>query len=228
MKQYTPEEQIRRAYDIIQIKNVMARHVYLHGASRHDIEYALLWSHNQPCISWGNSMGYTMIGQDAIWKGYAEPHVGKQSEAGALFTHTLTTPLIEIAEDGQTAQAMWYTPGHVSGPMGGPHAEPGAPLQGTWMYERYAVDFIRENGAWKIWYLFVGTDFSFPAGGTYEEMGPPPGEKKMQFTKDGVVIPGFYSSKYNWSPFPHWPVPYETWTPEIGYGPEKLLKEAEA
>lgn len=222
-KQYTPEEQIRRAFDVLQIKNVMARHAYLHAASRHDIEYALLWSHNQKNISWGNVMGFTMIGQNAIWKGYAEPHVGKQSQKGVAFVHTLTTPLIEIAEDGQTAQAMWYTPGYGTGPEGGPNAVEGAPMQGEWMYERYAVDFIRENGAWKIWHFFVGTDFSFPAGGTYTEFPMMHGEK--QVTKDGIVMPGFYTSHYNWSPFPHWPKPYKTWTPEIGYGPEKYMEE---
>lgn len=226
-KQYTPEEQIRRAYDVIQIKNVMARHAYLHAASRHDIEYALIWSHNQENISWGNMTGFPMIGQNAIWKGYAEPHVGQQSAKGMAFMHTLTTPLIEIAEDGQTAQAMWYTPGFGTGPAGGPNAEPGAPMEGDWMYERYAVDFIRENGAWKIWHFFVGTDFSFPAGGVYEEHGMPPMQAEKKVTKEAVIIPNFYTSKYNWNPFPHWPKPYKTWTPEIGYGPEKYLMEVE-
>ena len=72
----------------------------------------------------------------------------------------------------------------------------------------------------------MGTDFSFSAGTKYEErqMGPAP-ERPKQY---GVMrIPGLYTSRYNWSQYPHWPVPYETWTPEISYGPEAFMKEGE-
>ena len=101
-----------------------------------------------------------------------------------------------------------------------------APLDGQWMYERYAIDFIKEDGEWKIWHFFVGTDFSFSAGTKYEErpMGPAP-ERPKEY---GVIrIPGLYTSRWNWSQYPHWPEPYETWTPEISYGPEPFMKEGE-
>lgn len=87
---------------------------------------------------------------------------------GETQVHTLTTPLIEIAGDGQTAQAMWYTPGYICG-HGGPMDPDDAPLDGQWMYERYAIDFIKEDGEWKIWHFFVGTDFSWQAGQPYSE-----------------------------------------------------------
>ena len=38
IREFTPEEKIQRAYDMIQIKNVMGRHAYLHACNRHDIE----------------------------------------------------------------------------------------------------------------------------------------------------------------------------------------------
>lgn len=31
IREYTPEEKIQRAYDMIQIKNVMARHAFYHA-----------------------------------------------------------------------------------------------------------------------------------------------------------------------------------------------------
>ena len=101
-----------------------------------------------------------------------------------------------------------------------------APLDGQWMYERYAIDFIKEDGEWKIWHFFVGTDFSWQAGQPYSEPehGPRP-ERPPQY---GVLrIPDLYTSKYGWSSYPHFPVPYETWTPEISYGPEPFMKEGE-
>ena len=221
IRQYTAEEKIQRAYDMIQIKNVMARHAFYHAASRHDIEMETLWAHNAPNVSWGNSGGF-QIGRDVVWSFYVKPHIGKASAPGEIFMHTLTTPLVEIAGDGQTAQAMWYTPGFTTGR--GFDAAPDAPIKGEWMYERYAIDFIKEDGEWKIWHFFVGTDFSFEAGTEYAEREMPPmGERKPEY---GVLrVPNLYTSKYGWDPYPHFPQPYETWTPEISYGPEPFMKE---
>ena len=220
-KTLTAEEKIQRAYDVLQIKNVMARHAYLHAASRHDIEMETLWSHKKENVSWGNMAGF-QIGRDVVWDYYVRPHVGVTPEPGCMFMHTLTTPIIEIAEDGETAQAMWYTPGYGTGGPGG--GEP----SGNWMYERYAIDFVKEDGEWKIWHFFVGTDFAYEAGTEYSENGPggpPPAEGPAP---RGVLrVPGIYTSKYGWSPYPHVPHPYETWTPEIGYGPEAFMKEGE-
>lgn len=224
IREFTPEEKIQRAYDMIQIKNVMARHAYYHAAARHDIEMETLWAHNAPNVSWGN-MGGFQIGRDVVWDYYVKPHIGKICKPGEAFMHTLTTPLIEIAGDGKTAQAMWYTPGYGTG-RGGPDAPEDAPLKGEWMYERYAIDFIKEDGEWKIWHFFVGTDFSFEAGTEYVERSMPPmGDKKPE---RGVLrIPNLYTSKYGWHSYPHFPEPYETWTPEISYGPEPFMKEGE-
>lgn len=222
---FTPEEKIQRAYDIIQIKNVMGRHAYLHAASRHDIEMETLWSHKAENVSWGNSGGF-QVGRDVVWGYYVKPHIGHDSAPGEMFIHTLTTPLVEIAEDGQTAQAMWYTPGFTTG-AGGPGAEPGGPIKGQWMYERYAIDFIKEDGEWKIWHFFVGTDFAFEAGTEYSEKGGPGGppegggERKPE---RGVIRKSMYTSKYGWSMYPAMPEKYETWTKEIGYGPEAFME----
>lgn len=48
IREFTPEEKIQRAYDMIQIKNVMARHAFYHAANRHDIEMETLWAHKAP------------------------------------------------------------------------------------------------------------------------------------------------------------------------------------
>ena len=220
MRQYTPEEMVQRAYDVIEIKNVMAAHVFYHAAGRHDLELETLWAHKAR-ISWGNMDGFR-YGRDVIFNMYGEPWIARESGRAELFVHTLTTPLIEIAEDGQTAQAMWYTPGVTSGMS----REPGIDEpEGSWMYERYAIDFILEDGEWKIWHFFVGTDFGFKAGTEYAEQDMPPMEQKP--STPGYLNMKAYTSKYGWCPFPQWPKPYKTWTPEIGYGPEKFLKEGE-
>ena len=127
IREFTPEEKIQRAYDMIQIKNVMGRHAYLHACNRHDIEMEICWAHNAPNISWGNAGGF-QIGRDVVWSFYVKPHIGHGPKPGEGQMHTLTTPLIEIAGDGQTAQAMWYTPGYICG-HGGPMDPDDAPLR---------------------------------------------------------------------------------------------------
>lgn len=179
MAKLTAEQMAQKAYDMYQIKNVMGRHAYYHSWSLHPDEIANIWSKRDD-ISWGNSFGFH-YGRDVVYDYYAKPQENYELENGVLFMHTLTTPLIEVADDGQTAQAMWYTPGFGCGPDGGLN----------WMHERYAVDFIKEDGEWKIWHLFVGTDFSFAFGTKMSDPkpgfgGPPPsaGEKEPQ---EGVL-----------------------------------------
>ena len=61
------------------------------------------------------------------------------------------TPVIEVAGDGKTAKGIWYSIG-----IG---VRPNVNSDGTytkstsWMWEKYAVDFIKEDGKWKIWHL---------------------------------------------------------------------------
>lgn len=221
-KTFTPEEKIQRAYDMIQIKNVMARHAYYHAASRHDIELETIWAMKTPGVSWGNNVGF-MLGRKEVWNRYVLPHIGHGCAPGEMFIHTLTTPLIEIAEDGMTAQAMWYTPGFGTG--AGPGAAPGTPTKGEWMYERYAVDFVKEDGQWKIWHFFVGTDFSFEAGTEFEERKGPGGPAPEGKPKEdpGFLRVPLYTAKYGWSEYPALPRPYKTFSEVQGYGPEPFM-----
>ena len=107
---YTPEQQVQRAHDIMQIKNVMGRHAWYHCFCQHPEEYADIWSKRDD-ISWGNSMGYN-YGREAFYDCYVrDQDENPEPETGICFIHTLTTCLVEVAEDGETAQGMWITPG---------------------------------------------------------------------------------------------------------------------
>jgi len=225
-KVFTAEEKIQRAYDILQIKNVMGRHAYFHAWGKHPEEYEEIWSKKCDDISWGNSMGFQM-GREVFYANYVAPHVGKAQGKGVMFMHTLTTALVEFAEDGETAQAMWYTPGYGTGSPGGGKAT------ANWMYERYAIDFIKEDGEWKIWHFFVGTDFAFDAGSNYTGRiamgGPPPEEKEgppeEKEPEKGILrIRDLASTKFGWPAYPPIPKPYKTFSETVSYGPESFLK----
>jgi hypothetical protein len=64
---------------------------------------------------------------------------GPSSEA-PFHMHLLTTPVIVVAGDGQTARGVWISPG----------------VEGSgWGWMKYAADFKLEKGAWKIWHMHV-------------------------------------------------------------------------
>ncbi len=216
-KKFTAEEQVTRAYDAYMIKNVMGRHAYYHSWGMHPEEFETIWSKRDD-VSWGNNGGYQM-GRETLIKYYVEPHIGAEPKPGELFMHTLTTPLIEIADDGQTAQAMWYTPGYGSGPDGGVN----------WMHERYAIDFIKEDGEWKIWHFFVGTDFSMQFGTKLSDPkegpgGPPPGGEPEP-DPNVLRLPGITDPKFGWPNYPPFPTPYATFSETVSYGPEPFLNK---
>jgi hypothetical protein len=67
--------------------------------------------------------------------------------------------VVEVAEDRQTAKGVWYTAGIV----GGFKNDKGTFM---WMFEKYGVDFVFEDGKWKVWHMHVYTDTSWPLGGS--------------------------------------------------------------
>jgi hypothetical protein len=77
--------------------------------------------------------------------------------------HPLTTPIIEVAGDGQTAKGMWYSPGQVT-----EVSSDGKP-SANWIWEKYGVDFVKEDGAWKIWHIHMYTDFFTQVGKSWTD-----------------------------------------------------------
>ena len=117
---------------------------------------------NQKTMSFGQNHGF-WVGYASIYDAYVTGHQGmwesgldsylanhpelaeeiesdpsKYCGVGELIMHSLTTPIIEVAVDGNTAKGTWYSPGQVT-QFGG----------GNWIWERYGVDFaIRHTTNW--------------------------------------------------------------------------------
>jgi hypothetical protein len=163
--------------DAYEIQNVMSMHEYYHGASMHEEEMDAIWAQKTSGIAFEEALlNGRYVGLEAVRGYYVDffkrffreelqrvreifPQLKDEPEKerafGVQILHTLTTPVIEVAEDRQTAKGVWLSPGHVTAPVRGK-------LQAFWHWDRYAIDFARENGAWKIWHLWVGKDFSTP------------------------------------------------------------------
>lgn len=65
---------------------------------------------------------------------------------GRLQIHTLTTPLVEVADDCKTAKALWMSPGLETGGHVGD-------LAGSWAWEKFYVEFICQDDKWYIWHF---------------------------------------------------------------------------
>ena len=151
---------------------------------------------------------------------------------GSMLMHMLTAPYIEVAADGLTAQGLWYAPGQVT------VAHPDG-VDAMYMYERYGVDFIKEDGEWKIWHLFIGTDFALEPGTlmTEQPVDTPEFDLNDEDEDTNMILTHkfeAYTSRYNYFHYPAIPQPYETFTDKqvVSNGPEgnprfvKYLQEA--
>lgn len=242
----TDQQALTRTYDAYLIKNVMGRHAYYHALGQHRKELDTIWSKRDD-ISWANGAGF-WVGRDTLYAYYADAKEAQDratlelmakkdptievkpenDQMGALLMHSLTTPLIEVDGDGKTAQAMWYSLGQVT------NAGADGKATGTWMHERYAVDFIKEEDGWKIWHFFVGTDLGCPAGQPFTD-APPMGQaqdpedaeamRKIFEALPKPTIPmKLYSNQFGWCNYPQFPVPHETHTAALSYGPDRFAE----
>jgi hypothetical protein len=89
-------------------------------------------------------------GREAVEAGVAHL-LGSEVRAGEMIDLQLTTPIIEVAYDCQTARAVWWSPGAAS------VLQENEDPQAQWVWGDFAVDFIREGDDWKIWHLHYFT-----------------------------------------------------------------------
>ena len=187
MKKKTLVEQIEHAWDVQQIKNLMGRHAYYHEYNHHDWEMQELFvtkDENKPGVSFGQGHGF-QHGYDLVSDNYdrksfnqwfaalddfiaEDPTIERTHEnlgMGSMIIHQIASPLIEIAEDGLSAQGSFDGNGQIT--MVYPN------LTSTkLMFERYNCDFIKEDGEWRLQKIFICTDICLTPVGTDERENP--------------------------------------------------------
>ena len=265
-------EMARKALDQQEIQNIKSWHVMYHCYGLHHDELENIWVNepeNRATASFGQNQGF-MVGYDSIWENYVVGHdtswlssaksycenngidiTGWTDEeilevyggVGQLLLHVTTTAIIEVAEDGQTAKAFWYSPGMI--------AESGS--TGNTIWEAYGVDFVKEDGVWKMWHLHMFTDFmggfyltlggatsggggGAPGGGSGEASGESNSEQQDWKGEEGVadIVASMHDYLYStqYKEFSHdrlrsemeifLPGPYETWSfDDPNYGPTR-------
>jgi hypothetical protein len=80
-------------------------------------------------------------------------HMARLSFKKGFFTmHMAVDPVIEIAKNGQSAKGIWFTPGCFGA----------AGAEDCWVWGIYMIDYIKEDGAWKLWHVIMTPFFRTP------------------------------------------------------------------
>lgn len=72
---------------------------------------------------------------------------------GVMCVSTLDTPVIEVASDLKTARGIWFSPGFET--YGEAAKYQSFQGHGFWMWAKVAIDFLLEDGVWKLWHVRI-------------------------------------------------------------------------
>jgi hypothetical protein len=201
------EQALERLQAVVEIQNLMSRHEYLIYARLNEQIPNEIYAKKALGVKvemhWGIYEGI-----EGLQKLYAffKTFQGVQDPVGYLCMHALTTPIIEVAGDEKTAKGLWITTGRVLG-----HKE--GNLQSLSPWNKNAVDFIKEDGQWKVWHRRVYKIIIHQESLDPEIFSK---SKPMQVSKEFKPDrPSTYNSSYNPNSFtknvPAPPESYETW-----------------
>lgn len=165
MDQKTLEVKVLQNEAYAKVQNVMGTYSFMLTAGKYD-DICDLFTKSQPDVrvemNWGVYDGY-----EGILRCYAKYHKECICGPGVMAIHALSTPVIEVAEDLQTAKAVWVSPGLITGGM----FSKDKLVKAHWAWMKYGVDFICEGGDWKIWHLHVFGFFMSPFDKSWVALG---------------------------------------------------------
>ncbi len=237
------EELVGRWEERREIKNLMGRYAVSFLLKREKAMFRDFWSVRDD-VSMGLNDGW-YVGREAIAAWFdaidratalkarllkadlPEQLEGKSEEElygiGDFDVKPLGTPVIELADDLQTAKGIWYSQGSkadvtTAGPVS------------YWTFGVFAADFILENGAWKIWHLQYLEDVKCLCGQSWAAPQTPfPDLPAFAELKDAklpepnvkVTLREYYTPDRPMAKMPPLPVPYATFADTFSYGYEK-------
>jgi hypothetical protein len=143
---------------------------------------------------------------------------------GPFHVKPLTAPVVEVAEDGETAKGLWFCLGcNAEVTSSGPEA--------SWTWGYFAGDFVYEGDDWKIWHLQYLNDVDSLCGQSWgKEVTPYPelpefaplGDFKMPPFTVKETVRSLYAVGKKTQEAPRIPEPYKTFSETFSYGKETV------
>lgn len=233
-KQYTDDEMLIRAWDRECIQDTMGRFMLYWGNGERRRAMDELWvqeAENRESASFGTNIGF-YAGFDEVTRHFVTEYEEKQaavlqafkdagrSEAepgiGMTSTHSCTTPLLYIANDGLTARFLGYDLG-----MSG-WGRPDGTANCYFEIGLFFAELIREETGWKIWHVVEQHDFTVESGTDYNDVPTvirDPGDPSRKDYGDPTVKKEVYNESFGWEYlFYDMPKPYKFYDEDEGYG----------
>lgn len=237
----TPEEQVTRWEHLRAIENIMGK-LTNYGIYCWDEKiWEDLWCKKAPDPTLGFNNGYykgyeaiegyykarrdlmekrTELVKAANPEEFADKTVEEIFGVGSLDVNNMTTPIIELADDMQTAKGLWY---YMEGDTN--YDATGIATYHHWGW--VGVDFVLEDGTWRIWHMVNAEDLNFRAGTTWVEKAEPLPVLPEYAALADVKLPEpnvpaeVYEAWHNRRKavdFPGVPQPYDTFADTFSYG----------
>jgi hypothetical protein len=214
----------------VMVQNIMSKHNYYYAAGNRIEELSKIWVKEDG--EFARTATITTI--DGVWEGmdvikiyYGNPKIkdtkqtlkdmGKSNPwepaKGQLGIYTNTTPIIEVAGDGKTARGVWFSQGMEMNYTGQKDKNGNEIAQGSYYFEKYGADFVKENGEWKIWHIQIYSDFK-PSVGSESKWTTPAAAQASMAQKSGDKKDEKAQSSDAGLPKPtrENPDPYEQWS----------------
>lgn len=139
------EREVTIARDIQEIQKLVGLMQHFHTGSL-DMKVADYFAKKAPGIRVYFPGGGYWEGPDAPKKMGSLFSTGGKPPVGMMAMHLMTNCVIEVAKDGQTAKGVW----HASGIVAMTDEKTKKP-EAMWEWNRYGIDFIKEDGKWCFW-----------------------------------------------------------------------------
>lgn len=240
---WTTKDKTRRWEHHREIKNLMGKYMLSLLLNKEKDMYEMFWSKTARDVCLGFNNGW-YSGEKAIRAYYEAVHqsvvktaklmqqlypaqLGDKSDdeifgAGPYTSRPVSNVVIEIAEDEKTAKGMWYSRG----------SSVRVTISGTisyWSWGVYAVDFVYEDEAWKLWHMRYLEDVNIPCGQSWGKPEQPYPAAPGYETADSLyaeiprpnvptVLREYYHPNRPFTPLPAYPEPYGSFADTFSYG----------
>lgn len=187
---------MQRAEDRNAIQNIVSKMAYLYEAGLYEERLAFI-AKKTPGVTVEIGLRGVFEGLDGarramvdVEKSFERSHAAGMRKtfpdvkfgsdhAGMLESELIGTPVLEVAGDGRTARGEWLSLMTV----GKTHENDPKP-QALWIWWKTAIDFVKEDGEWKVWHYLKNPYFATPYGEDWVQRSltlapvPAPGTQK--------------------------------------------------
>ena len=211
-----------RAYAATECLRLISKYCYYHVQGRDRDWYLESFAKNAPDVAVGHGQMGVCVGHESLSKKIFPERRPEGEEGGPggrigwIFLHPTASQYIEVAGDGKTAKGVFLSIGIESA------GDERGLLKPAWGWGSYGVDFIKEDGEWKVWHFYIHRIFRgdyFSSWTTYDpdiEPGYDDMPEDRRYDKPPIDdFPYRFNEKFTFKPDP--PAPYETFDPATSY-----------